>query len=322
MSQSRVISQDSCSRRSFMRSMAGGAIVAVHSPLIAQENPAKVEFDQNRAWEYLKQVCEIGARFSGSPGMDRQQKLIASHFEKLKVKVQFQSFDAVHPLNGKPVRMNNIITSFHPAAKDRVLICCHYDTRPFPDEERVLANRNKPFIGANDGGSGVALLMELAHHITNIKPTYGVDFVFFDGEELIFGDRGTFFLGSEYFAKQYKDNPPPHRYVYGVLVDMIADTNLAIYQELNSLKLAPEPTASVWATAKRLGVAEFKQQPKHEIRDDHLPLNEIAGIPTCDIIDFDYPYWHTTRDNLMNCSRTSLFKVGRVLLAWLESAPK
>jgi len=297
-------------------------IAAMLTPLPSQEAGAESRIDPNRAWDYLTKVCNIGPRMSGSTGMEKQQELIVSHFEKLKTKVQFQTFDAVHPLNGKPVRMKNIVVSFHPAAKERVLICCHYDTRPFPDEERNPALRTQPFIGANDGGSGVALLMELAHHIPAIKPTYGVDFVFFDGEELVFGERGTFFLGSEYFAKQYKESPPEYRYVYGVLVDMVADKDLNIFMERNSLKYAPELTASVWATARRLKVTEFKQEAGYEIRDDHLPLNEIARISTCDIIDFDYPYWHTTRDTQAACSRTSLFKVGRVLLAWLENVPK
>lgn len=290
------------------------------APSCAQEKAAEAKFDPNRAWEYFTKVCDIGPRSSGSPGMERQVKLIAEHFSKLQTRVGFQSFDVAHPLDGTPVKMNNIIVSFHPQAKERVLICCHYDTRPFPDED-TPANRRKPFIGANDGGSGVALLMEMGHHIKTIDSTYGVDFIFFDGEELIFGDRGTFFLGSEHFAKQYKEKPPEHRYLYGVLVDMIADKNLNIHPEINSLKLAPEPTASIWATAKRLRVTEFIAQPKHEVRDDHLPLNEIAGISTTDIIDFDYLYWHKTGDTLAACSRSSLSKVGRVLLAWLENVP-
>lgn len=283
----------------------------------------KATFDGDRAFENLVKICRIGSRMSGSPGMEEQQQLIADHFTKLKAQVKFQTFDARHPRTGRPVRMTNIIVNWHPEAKERVLVCCHYDTRPLPDQDpNPRARSEGTFIGANDGASGVALLMELGQHISKIKPTYGVDFVFFDGEELVFNPIDPFFLGSEHFAKEYRDNPPKHKYVCGVLVDMIGDKNLAIYQESNSLQYAPEVTASVWRTAKRLTVREFIAKEKHDVRDDHLPLNQIAKIPTCDLIDFDYPHWHTTKDVPSNCSGTSLAKVGKVLLAWLEEVPR
>jgi hypothetical protein len=109
--------------------------------------------------------------------------------------------------------------------------------------------------------------------------------------------------------------------VYGVVVDMIGDKNLAIYIEKNSLYYARELTNSVWRTARRLGVKEFIPRSKFDIRDDHLALNEIAGIPACDIIDFDFPHWHTTKDVASACSGESLAKVGKVLLAWLTEVP-
>lgn len=279
-------------------------------------------FDGDRSFGYLSKVCDIGARISGTEGMDRQQKLILDHFSRLKAGVRFQSFDAPHPRTGNPVRMNNMIVSWDAEAKERVLLACHYDTRPHADRDpnpRLAAQA--AFIGANDGASGVALFMELGNHLRRIKPTYGVDFVFFDGEELVYGDRDPYFLGSEHFAREYRDNPPAHKYVCGVLVDMIGGKKLQLYQEVNSLDFAPDITNSVWRTAKRLNVREFIAKPKHEVRDDHLPLNEIARIPTCDIIDFDYAHWHTTRDVPAACSGTSLAKVGRVMLAWLEEVP-
>lgn len=279
------------------------------------------EPDAKRAYDYLVQVCRLGPRISGSRAMTEQQRLLVDHFTKHGARVQFQSFDAPHPLSGEPVRMNNMVVSWHPEAKERVLLACHYDTRPWADRDPNPANRRSPFLGANDGGSGVALFMELAHHIPSIKPTYGVDLVFFDGEELVFGERGEYFLGSEHFARQYRASPPDHTYVCGVLVDMIGDKRLQIFIEQNSLRLAPAVTQSIWRTAAELGVQEFVPRAKHEVRDDHLPLNEIAGIPTADIIDFDYPAWHTTRDIPSACSGESLAKVGKVLLRWLTEVP-
>jgi hypothetical protein len=283
------------------------------------------EPDAKRAFGYLVKVCRIGPRVSGTTGMAQQQKLIVGHFTKLGAQVRMQSFDVAHPQTGTPVRMNNIIVSWNKQAKERVLLACHYDTRPFPDRDPV--NPRGRFIGANDGGSGVALFMELGHHIQKLQPTYGVDFIFFDGEELVYEPRDKYFLGSEYFSRDYRDNPPEHVYVWGVLVDMIADRRLAIFKEKNSIKYAPQLVDSIWATARELKIREFVHRSKYEIRDDHLPMNDIAHIPTCDIIDFDYgprsrPYWHTMKDVPANCSGASLAKVGRVLLKWLTQVPQ
>ncbi len=295
-------------------------LAGLASPLPAAD--AAPRPDARRAFRYLNQICDLGSRTSGTDGMLRQQELLDEHFTELKGVVKYQSFDAVHPVSGAPVRLANMIVSWHPDAIDRVLVACHYDTRPYPDRDPLPANRTKPFIGANDGASGVALLMELGHHIAQIDPTFGVDFIFFDAEELVYEvSGGKYFIGSEYFATEYRNNPPEYRYVCGVLVDMVGDKDLQLFQEKNSLAYAPEVTRSIWAVAARLRVREFIPRRKHEVRDDHLPLNQIAGIPTCDIIDFDYPHWHTRNDIPAACSGESLVKVGRVLLTWLTEVP-
>ena len=285
------------------------------------ENPSAFDLQPARAFGYLEQVCAFGPRPSASEGMAKQQELLIEHFTKAGAITFAQEFDIPHPKTGSPVRMRNLIMSWHPEAKERVLLCCHFDTRPFPDRDQFRPRGT--FLGANDGASGVALFMELAHSMPTLKPTYGVDFVFFDGEEFIFQrDGGKFFWGSEHFAKEYRDRPPAHRYVCGVLVDMIGDKKLAIQPEPNSLKFAPKVTRSLFETARSIGVKEFLSKPlAHEINDDHVPLNEIAKIPTCDLIDFDYPHWHTTRDRPSECSGASLVKVGRVLLTWLQNVP-
>ncbi|MCA9186985.1 MAG: M28 family peptidase [Planctomycetales bacterium] len=154
----------------------------------------------------------------------------------------------------------------------------------------------------------------------------------FDGEEFIFDDRrDTYFLGSEYFARQYAQNPPAHRYEWGVLLDMVGDAQLEIYQEKYSMSWPKTRllVQRIWKTADRLGVKEFIPRRRYEIRDDHLPLNTTAHIPTCDIIDFGYPqdssfdrgksYWHTTQDTPDKCSALSLAKVGWVVLEWLRT---
>jgi glutaminyl-peptide cyclotransferase len=274
-----------------------------------------------RAFGYLQQVCALGPRISGTEGMARQQELLAKHFTDLGGVVSFQEWDTPHPVTGQPVRLKNMIVSWHPETQERVLLCCHYDTRPKPDEEQLPRYRESPFIGANDGGSGVALLMELGHFMPDLPVQLGVDFVFFDAEELIYQKPGKFFLGSEYFATQYRDAPPPYRYRCGVLLDMVADKDLKIWQEVNSTRLAGFVTNSVWASAKATGVREFIAKRKHTVNDDHMPLNQIAAIPTCDVIDFDYPHWHKRNDLPAACSGESLAKVATVMRHWLQNVP-
>ncbi len=279
---------------------------------------ADIPFDGNQAYKYLQAICNLGRRVSGSEGMQQQQALLTEHFTKLGGKVERQEFRARHPLDGSAVGMTNLIVHWHPERKERILLCAHYDTRPFPDQDP--REPRGLFIGANDGGSGVALLMELGKHMAKFDSKYGVDFVLFDGEELVFDQTGRYFLGSEYFAREYVANPPGYRYRGAVLIDMIGDANLRIYQEGHSMSW-PESrpmVADIWRTARRLGVVEFVARTKHTVRDDHLAIRNIARIPACDIIDFDYPYWHTVGDTPEKCSALSLAKVGWVLDEWLK----
>ena len=315
---------------SFVSAMAVIAAVAFFatSPFVPScsgaEPPARTAngpaFNARRAFGYLEKICRIGPRPSGSRGMTEQQTLLTEHFGRLGAQVSFQPFDGADPITGEPVRMSNLIVSWHPKSTERVLIACHYDTRPFPDNDR--RDPRGVFVGANDGASGAALLMEMGNHMVGLPVSRGVDFVFFDGEELVVRNQGPYFLGSTYFAREYRDHPPNYRYAAGVLVDMIGDRDLNIFMEKNSLRLAPAVTRSLFRTASSLGIREFHASTRHEINDDHIPLNEIARIPTCDLIDFDYPYWHTTLDTANRCSGESLQKVGRVLLRWVCEPPE
>lgn len=288
------------------------------------ENVEPSKFDGEYAYEWLKKICELGPRVSGSDGMKRQQEMLQQYFEELGAEVRRQRFKVRHPETGRQVEMVNLIVRFHPERKKRLMFCCHYDTRPYADRDPV--NPRAPFLGANDGASGVGFLCELGRHIPEMDGNYGVDFVFFDGEEFVFVyRRDPMFLGSTHFAEEYAKGRVRGRYNYAVLVDMIADKELEIFVEGNSLEMAPRLTRSIWAVARQLNVREFRQEQKHKLRDDHLPLNTIARIPTVDIIDFDYPrpgannaYWHTQQDIPENCSAESLEIVGRVLLEWLR----
>lgn len=294
-----------------------------------------IPFDGAAAYEYLKQVCAIGPRRSGSAGMRKQQELLIAHFKELGAKIELQRFQTRHPLDGSVVPLVNLIVTWHPERRERVLLCCHYDTRPYPENDPVPAKRKSDFIGANDGASGVGLLMQLGKSMPNLEGKVGVDFVFFDAEELVYEEggfkRGDYFIGSYWFANEYKQKPPKHNYRAGILLDMVADAELHLYKDRHSLAFpAARPIVEeVWKLAAELKVREFIDAKGHLVQDDHLMLNEFGGIPTIDIIDFDYPrlggesYWHTTRDVPENCSALSLAKVGWVVAEWLKrTVPK
>jgi glutaminyl-peptide cyclotransferase len=279
--------------------------------------------DSQRAYGYLKELCAIGPRPSGSAGMEKQQALLVEFFKKAGGKVSLQRFRANNPLGGDDVPMANILVEWHPERKERILLCAHYDTRPHADRDLdPVKQREGEFLGANDGASGVAVLMELGHLMPKLEGPVGIDFLLVDGEELVYTEgHDSYFLGSTWFARQYVKNPPPYKYHWGVVLDMVGDTNLSVYQDRFSATWSETRplVKSIWGTASRLGVKEFIPRVGYVIQDDHLPLRNTAKIPTCDIIDFDYPQWHTTLDNPQHCAGSSLAKVGWVVYEWLKS---
>jgi Zn-dependent M28 family amino/carboxypeptidase len=282
--------------------------------------PAPIDGD--RAYSYLKQICALGPRPAGSEANAKQRKMVADHFTRLGGTVREQPFSATDPLSGQPVAMANLIGSWFPERTDRVLICAHYDTRPHPDQEQTPEGYNRPFLGANDGASGVALLMEIAHHLKDLPTRRGVDLVLLDGEELVYGHTGEYFLGSKAFAQAYARGrrggkaKSRSRYSAGILLDMVGGRDLTIKREPYSVKLAPRLVEEVWTVARRIGAKSFRREFGREVLDDHLALND-GGIPTIDLIDFDYPHWHLASDLPEQCSGASLAEVGRVVTAWL-----
>ena len=296
-------------------------VVVIGGMLLSQVRWQRNPIDGPRAYDYLKKLCEFGPRRSGSPAMIAQRKFLVNYFKDLGGEVELQNFTARHPLDGSKVPMANIIVRWNPQYKERILLCGHYDTLPFPmrDQEDPRGR----FIGANDNASGIALLMELAHHMKGLHLPYGVDFVLFDAEEFIFreDDPGNpYFLGSKHFAREYAAGHANCHYRYGVLLDMVGNSDLQIFEEANSVDW--EDTRPVvdglWATAARLELPEFVAKTKYNVLDDHGPLHDLGGIPTCDVIDFDYPPWHTQGDTPERCSASSLAKVGWVVIEWLK----
>lgn len=269
------------------------------------------KFDKISAFDYLIKQCDFGPRHPGSEGHKKTLKFLSSEMRKYTDMVSLQNFPFSNPASGKSYLLTNIIASFGQQGQ-RILLATHWDTRPWADLDPNPKNHDKPIPGANDGASGVAVLLEIARILKENPPNIGVDIIFFDGEDS--GRSGypeEYLQGSRYFA-QNKD--PQYNPKYGIVVDMIGDRNLTIYAEENSARYAPEIVNKVWAAAEKLEIPEFDRKVKHRVTDDHLPLLEV-GIPCINIIDFDYPYWHTLEDTPDKCSPESLEKVGRVILA-------
>ena len=278
-------------------------------------------FNAKRAMGYLEELCKIGPRMSGSEGMKKQQEMLKKHFETHGGRVEFQRFTAHQKSQGaSSVEMANLIVSWHLDRPRRVILCSHYDTRPIADQEPDRRRWHDTFVSANDGGSGVALLMEMAPQMKDLKADVGIDFVFFDGEEYIFdpapgGDK--YFFGSEYFGTTYVKSKPRFRYVGAILLDMVGGKDVHIPVEPNSMIMAGSLLEQVWKIAEELKCDAFEKRMGKEAYDDHLALNK-AHIPAIDLIDFDYPHWHRLSDVPANCSADSLEQVARVLGVWLQ----
>jgi hypothetical protein len=277
-----------------------------------------VEFDGKRAMKYLEAICAIGPRMTATPGMQAQINLVTKHFEDLGFKVEAQKFMGKQVTRKEAVPMTNLIIRFFPEKERRVILCSHYDTRPIADQEPDPKKWRETFLSANDGGSGVAFLMELANHMKDLKTSVGVDFVLFDGEEFIFDrDRDEYFFGSKYFAQSYKKNKGKVRYGAAVLLDMIGGVDAEFPYEGHSWLKARTLCQQIWKIAKEQKVAAFKERVGDRVLDDHIALQD-AGIPAIDLIDFSYPHWHRLSDVPSNCSAESLTGVGKVLSVWLQ----
>ncbi len=233
--------------------------------------------------------------------------------KKYTDKVVKQEFSHKWSANGFDVKMTNVIATMDFGAKKTVLLLAHWDTRPTADQEWESRDAQKPVLGANDGASGVAVLLDLMRAFKETPPPVNVIFLFTDGEDLGPG-LDEMFLGAAHYAK----NLPTPKPNYGILLDMIGDNDLRIPVEPNSLDAAPDLVKRFYANAKAIGLgATFPTEQQGSIYDDHLPLI-AAGVPTMDLIDFSYPHWHTLADTVDKCSAESLGKVGKAVESFLR----
>jgi glutaminyl-peptide cyclotransferase len=285
-------------------------------------------FDADRAHKYLKQLCEIGPRVSGSVGMAKQIDLLTKHFEAHGATVTRQEFEAKQYSRRDKVAMVNLVAAFHPERTRRVILCTHYDTRPIAHEERNQNEWRKPFLSANDGTSGVAMFMEMAHAAKDLSATVGVDFVFFDGEEYIFEKDGfagqpadRFFFGSDHFADQHIATKSKRKFEYeaAVLYDLFGHFGAKFEVEGHSWEKSDKLATQFWQVALGMKARSFVNSIGRPIQDDHLALHR-AGIPAIDIIDFDGydKHWHKLSDTPDKVDPKQLAEVARVTAAWLQ----
>lgn len=277
-------------------------------------------FDGAKAYSLLKEQCDIGPRYPGSPGHIKMRDWLVAQCKKYTEDVTTQEFRHQWSRTGETVTMWNVVARMDFGAKKTVLLMAHWDTRPFADQDPSSANRTKPILGANDGASGVAVLLELMRSFKEKKPPVNLVFLFTDGEDLGPG-LDEMFLGATHFANHLSASD--REIAYGILLDMIGDRDLVVPREPNSDYFARSVMDRFYAHAASLGYAkQFPNRAGPIIADDHLALNQ-AGIPTIDLIDFEYgpgnSWWHTLEDTPDKCSAESLAAVGRVVESFLRS---
>lgn len=290
--------------------------------------PANIPaFNADSAYQYVKTQVDFGPRVPNTPAHEKCATWLIDKFKTYTPEVIVQK-GRIAAWNGTPLNFKNIIASWNPAAVNRVFLCAHWDSRPYADHDPDPKNRRKPVDAANDGASGVGVLLELARQMSIQKPAIGIDLVLFDVED--YGPpedqrngentEQWWGQGADYWAR----NPHKTGYSarYGILLDMVGAPGATFPMEGVSMDYANDILKLVWNTAHRAGYSGyFVFEPGGRITDDHGPINKIMNIPTIDIIHLDknsetgfYPYWHTTKDNLASIDKATLKAVGQTLL--------
>ncbi len=296
-------------------------LLGIVASACAQRGPQNREFDGELAYQYVLTQTGFGPRVPGTAGHRAAADWIEARLHLAADSVEVDRFLHV-TAEGDSLPLRNLIARFRPEDPNRILFLAHWDTRPLADASLNIGQQMRPVPGANDGASGVAILLGVADALRANPPTVGVDLLFVDGED--YGDfsggaeaeaeaeaGADVLIGSRHFAANL---PPDYEPLFGVLFDLVGDSDLQIYQEGYSINGAPEVVARVWRAAADAGYRRiFISSVRHTIIDDHVPLLE-AGLRVVNVIDFDYPFWHTTEDTIDKVSQESLQIVGDVAM--------
>lgn len=283
-------------------------------------------FNQDSAYQYVKTQVEFGPRVPNTEAHNACADYFVACFSRFGAKVTEQKTDLKN-YAGQLLRARNIIASYQPDKKDRVLLFAHWDTRPYADQDSDPSKHRTPIDGANDGASGCGVLLEIARQLQMKQPEIGVDIIFFDAEDWgtpVFEERRSsdsgYCLGSDYWAQ----HPHVAGYTarYGILLDMVGAPNATFYKEAHSKRYASRLLNKVWEVGRTLGFgAYFINVDGGAIEDDHVQVIEHRNIPCIDIIHLDPSsktgfgdFWHTTSDTMENISKETLYAVGQTLL--------
>jgi glutaminyl-peptide cyclotransferase len=284
------------------RSLLGRIVLGVvlAATVASAQAPA---FDSTKAWEHVRQQLAIGPRPSGSPGNVKTRQYITAQLTALGIKTTEQPFEGKTPIG--PIKMANIIGTIPGKSADRIILASHFDTKLF---------REVRFVGASDGASSTGALIELARVLKMRKDLpFTIELLFLDGEEAVIEWAGTDnTYGSRHYVEAARQSGTLKSIRALILLDMIGDRDLTIRRESNSTRWL---TDIVWATARKLGHHQFMDE-ETTVEDDHLPFVR-AGVPSLDIIDLDYPQWHTPQDTIDAISARSIQIVGDVVIASL-----
>ena len=284
------------------------------------------DFNSDSAYSFIEKQVGFGPRIPNSAAHLKCADYLASKLKIYSKNVIVQE-TKVKTFDGNIINIKNIIASFNPETNNRIFIASHWDSRPFADNDPDKKNHNKPIDGANDGASGVGIIIEIARLLNTNNPTIGIDFILFDAEDYGQPDisnfpkhEDTWCLGSQYWA----NNPHKSDYYakYGILLDMVGAENATFTMEETSMEYAPDIMKKVWDIAVRTGYSDYFLFSKTGgVTDDHLYINKIAKIPTIDIIHRDsstptgfYKYWHTLKDDMEGINKNTLKVVGQTLL--------
>lgn len=277
-------------------------------------------FDRERAVRQLSSLAELGQRYYGAPRRGDALDRLEAALREATPHVLRQTFAATESLSGETYQLTNLIGRLHPDARPRVILGSHFDTRLWAEEDRDPTRRSKPIMGANDGTSGVAVVLEVLRAVAADPgwADFGLDVVLFDGEE--FGRPGNrdYCRGSIHFASEFDTLYPDDKPVAALVLDMVGDRDLGIPRERSS-DAPPSRWLDdlVFEVGRRRAPGVFSDRVRSTITDDHSPLQQL-GIPAVLIIDLDYPYWHTQADTLDKISADSLATVGSVVIESLH----
>ena len=286
------------------------------------------QFNQDSAYAFLKAQVDFGPRIPGSKSHEQCADFLSQKMKAYTPNVTVQTGSA-KTFDGKTFTIKNIISEFNPQLGNRILLCAHWDTRPWADADST--DKYKPFDGADDGASGVAVLLEIARQLSIAKPDIGVDIIFFDLED--YGQeqdddrfpkqQNTWCLGTQYWAKNL--HKQGYTAQYGILLDMVGGRNAVFPKEGTGMQYAPDVVEKIWSLAQSLGYSSFINNTTNPTMDDHYYVNTIANIPCIDIVHYDvarsnYALWHHTQaDNLTVIDPVTLKTVGQVLMHLLFS---